>query len=394
MKQYQSLISQLPNYDLKNQRVFLRADLNVLSDGKITNDYRLKALLPTIDLILKKGGKIILATHIGRPTEYDAQLTTYHLVSWLSKNGYQIDFADSPDQAIIKSHESPHSLIMLENLRFFAGEQNGDERFAKLLAASADYYVNDAFGLIHRDDTSITLLPELFPPDERTIGLLIEKEIKELNKLINQPKKPFVLILGGAKLKTKIPLIRSLTPLVDQILLCPALVFTFLKADGKEVGKSLIDATLIDEARAIINEAMQNNTKVALPVDYQVAANSIDGPLRIVNADEFSSTDVGVSIGPKTVDQFGTIIGEAQTVFFNGVPGFLDRPETLEGVHGILNALNKSNGYTVIGGGDTVAAAFKLDATQSIDFISTGGGATLAYLAGERLPGLLPFLQA
>ncbi len=394
MVRYSSIKSHLHSFDLKNQRIFLRADLNVLSaEGKIKNDFRLQAILPTIDLILKKGGKIILATHIDRPKKYDANLSTKHLIAWFCKQGYEIDFAENPDQATIKSNESPSAIILLENLRFFAGEQTHDERFAQLLAASADYYVNDAFGLVHRKDTSITLLPELFPFDRRTVGLLIEKELTELHKLLDKPAQPFVLILGGAKLNTKIPLLRSLISLVDTIILCPAIVFTFLKAEGEAVGKSFVEDALLDEARKILDHAEKKKVKIVLPIDYQIAHNELDGPLSYIDTDSFSENDIGISIGPKTSDLFYNYIVSAQTLFFNGLPGFIDRPETLLGAQKIFSAIGDSKGYTVVGGGDTVAAAYKLKSTNHIDFLSTGGGATLAYLVGEKLPGLEVFIR-
>ena len=345
MTRYSSLKSHLHSFDLKNQRVFLRADLNVISpEGKIKNDFRLQAILPTINLILKKGGKIVLATHIDRPKKYDANLSTHHLISWFCKYGYEIDFAENPDQAAIKSNESPASIILLENLRFFTGEQTHDERFAQLLAASADYYVNDAFGLLHRQDTSITLLPELFPFDRRTVGLLIEKELTGLNKLLDKPAHPFILILGGAKLNAKIPLLRSLISLVDTILLCPAIAFTFLKAEGKSVGKSFIENALLDEARDILNHAQEKKVKIVLPVDYQVARDELGGPLGYIDTDSFSENDIGISIGPRTTDLFHNYIVSAQTLFFNGLPGFIDRLETLLGAQSIFKAIVNTKG--------------------------------------------------
>ncbi|MEX0940722.1 MAG: phosphoglycerate kinase [Candidatus Babeliales bacterium] len=383
------LHSHLNSFNLEKQRIFVRADLNVpLEKGHIKNDFRLQEIRPTLDLILKKKGKIILATHLGRPDGYDANLSTYHLVSWFAQHNYQIDFAENPDEAAIKSYEKPHHIVLLENLRFFKGEQESDDRFARLLAACADYYVNDAFGMLHRTETSITLLPKLFASTKRTIGLLIEKELKELNKIRYNPQRPFVVMLGGAKIKTKLPLIKKLLLRADTILLCPPLVFTFLKAQGKETGKSLTDEKYIDEAKNIIALAEQNNAALIFPTDYQVAEPTKNGSLSIKTIDEFMPSTFGIAIGPKSIEKYKEYLASAQTIFFNGFMGFLDRPETLQASKELVNVMQKSNAYTVIGGGDTVAAVQKLNLGHGINFLSSGGGATLSYIAGEQLPGL------
>lgn len=394
MNRYHSLRSSLPTLDIQDQRVFLRADLNIpLPKGVIIHDYRLQALLPTIDLIMHKGGKIILATHIGRPKNYEAHLSTYHLVSWFCKRGYEIDFAENPDQAVIKSNEKNNAIVLLENLRFFYGEQHQDTKFAQALAASADFYVNDAFGTVHRKDTSITILPLLFPPEKRTIGLLIQKELHGLNPLYENPKRPFVTLIGGAKIETKLPLVENLLLHTDTICLCPAIVFTFLKALGKPVGKSLVDEKQLNNARQIISQAHHLKKELLFPLDYQIAQKTFDGPLFYENADSFPADGIGISIGPKTIELWSKKIMSAQTIFFNGLMGFSEKSETLDGMQAIFQAMAGSDGYSVLAGGDTVATAQALGFQEKIDVLSTGGGATLAYLAGETMPGLEPFFH-
>jgi phosphoglycerate kinase len=389
-----SLTSLLPSLSLHNKRVFLRADLNVpLKNGSIIDDYRLQALLPTIDLIQKKGGKIILATHIGRPKGFDGMLSTQHVLPWFKKADYKITYEADLAAAVTKSYHDFDTILLLENMRFFPGEKNHDPLFAQQLADLGDYYVNDAFALLHRADTSITMVPELFAPNHRTIGLLIEKELAMLNNLLENPAKPFVLILGGGKVADKLPILYSLIDTVDVILLGPAIVCTFLKAHNKPVGKSLVDDTQLESCNQFIVDAHQRNIKIVFPVDYLIAHETFNGSLSYTNADEFPADAVSVSIGPKTAQIFAQEISRAGTIFFNGLMGTTQRPETLNEVNTLFHAMADSSGTSIVGGGDSVAAAQLLNVANSLDFLSTGGGATLAYLAGEDLPGLSVFID-
>lgn len=382
-------ISQLPHADLSHKRVFVRADLNVpLDKGIITNDYRLRALKPTLDLILRKGGKIILATHIGRPTGVDESLSTKHLIPWFTKHGYNVHFESDLIQAKHASHKKWNSILLLENLRFFPGEKQEDANFTKLLAQTADYYVNDAFATLHRHDASVTKLPLLFDQHHRTIGLLIEQELRSLSKLIDKPEHPFVLILGGGKVADKLPLLYNMLGKVDVFLLNPAIVFSFMLALGKNTGKSLVDPSQQQSILTFMRDAQANGTQIILPVDYQIASNTFEGPLSLTQTDEIPDNGVGISIGPKTQALFRSHILKAKTIFFNGLPGDDTRPDTLHGAHALFKAMADSEGYSVIGGGDSVGIAENLGLTDKIDYLSTGGGATLAYLAGQPLPGL------
>ena len=383
------LTFKLKDFQLKNKRVFLRADLNVpIKNGNILDDFRLEQILPTIDLIQKNEGKVILATHIDRPKKYDPNLSTKNLIIWFEKNGYKIDFEGNINDAIKKSFTDFDKILLLENLRFFEGEQKQSNEFAQSLAKLSDFYVNDAFGLLHRNDTSITLLPKLFNKENRTIGLLVEKELEILGKITKKTDHPFLIILGGGKVPDKIELLANLINKVDGILLCPAIVFTFLKNQNKNVGKSLIDNESLNIVNTIEQKIKSNNSKLLLPLDYIVAKDSLAGPLSTIDVENFSNDDIGISIGPKTAQLFNEDIEKARLIFFNGLPGFLDRKETLENIKSIFDAMSKSKAYTIIAGGDSVAAARLLGYQNNFNHLSTGGGAVLAYLSGKELPGL------
>ncbi len=259
--------SHLQTFDLEQQRIFLRADLNVpLSNNTILNDHKLKALLPTIDLIKKKGGKIILATHIGRPRGRDASLSTEHMVPWFTKRGYAVRFEPDLSKVAALSRNHFDEIVLLENLRFFPGEQSDDQAFAHVLFPLADYYVNDAFALLHRHDTSITLLPALFSPQKKTFGLLVEQEFKALNKLKENPPRPFVIVCGGGKVNDKLPLLQAMLATAQTFLLCPAIVFTFMKAQGHRVGKSLVDNSALQAVAAMITKAEKEGVRLVFDV--------------------------------------------------------------------------------------------------------------------------------
>jgi len=383
------LESKLNGLDLTGKRVLLRADLNVpLRNGKILDDYRLHKLLPTLNLIGQKGGSVVLITHIGRPDTVDPALSTKQLIPWFENRGYQIVFASTIEDAHKKFDEG-NRLVLLENLRFFPGEKGKDSKFAQGLATLGNYYVNDAFATMHRDDTSITLAPKYFPFERRTIGLLVQQELETLNKLLHDPKQPFTLIIGGGKVQTKLPLLFNLIDKIDMLFLCPAIVFSFSKAQGEPVGKSLIDDTALDLCREIMNTAKVNNIKLFFPIDYQIAMNGFDGPLSYVPANEIPDNGVGISIGPQTVDFWTKELSKPKTILYNGLMGNVERKETLEGACGLFRAMAQTKAHTIIAGGDSVAAANFCNVMGDIEWCSTGGGATIAYLSGEVLPGLI-----
>lgn len=390
------LHSALPSAQLAQQRVFLRADLNVpLHGSTILDDYRLCSILPTIQLIQQRGGKVILATHLGRPHGIDPLFSTRLLIPWFEQRGFSIHFASDLDAAYDASFAQPQALLLLENLRFFDGEKSLDHQFAQKLARLADYYVHDAFGLAHESAASITIVPTLFAPDKRTIGLLIEKELHELNQLLDNPRKPFVLIIGGNKIEEKLPLIKALIPKVDTILLCPALVFTVLKSLGKPVGKSLVEASALAISTEIMTYAKNHNVPILFPEDYTVTKENFEGELlpNPVAAQQFPDDAYGMTIGPKTEKLWKDIIKNAHTIFYNGLMGDMTRTNTLHSTKTLFTAMSEAQGVSIVGGGDTVAAARTLGYASKLSYLSTGGGATLAYLSGAPMPSLALFLQ-
>jgi phosphoglycerate kinase len=386
------LTSFLPEMNLKDKTVLLRADLNVpLENGKVLNDFRLKALLPTLDLLSQKEAKILLVSHIGRPEKKDPNLSTQHLLDWLRDHHYDAIFADSIEKAhdLLKDSQS---FVLLENIRFWPEEKSSDNSLAQKLKDISEYYVMDAFGSTHRNDTSITLLPSLYEPEKRTIGLLVEKELKELNKLIETPRQPFIMYLGGAKIKTKLPLLEHMLDKITTCALLPPLSFTFQKAQGASTGVSLIDEKLIPQAQEIIEKAQQLKKFLLFPPDYFVAENW-ETQTHVIRADSFTNRDMGITMGPKTINFYAQESHHTHTIFINGLPGDLRYPHTLQSAYDLcLEICASSLAYKVAAGGDTISMIqeFKLDGC--FDFLSTGGGATLTYLSGKELPGLLPFL--
>ncbi len=380
--------SPLPQTDLFQKRVFVQADLNVpLDKGQIVSDFRLQEILPTIDLILAKQGKIILATHIDRPQKYDPTLSTSNLVPWFEKKGYTITFESDLAKAHQKSFHDPKSILLLDNLRFYPGEKEKSESFAQQLAQLADFYVNDAFGTLARTDCSVLALPSLFSPEKRCYGLLIEKELRNAQKLLH-PVRPYTVLIGGNKLSDKIPLIYSLIPKIDTLILLPAVVFSFLKAAGKNIGASLVDPVLFEECKKILALAAHHKVTVFFPLDYRVCTNDKKSELIVKDEHNFGKDDSGITIGPKTEQLLQKIILESKTIFYNGLMGFLDSPETLIGIKTIFTVMSQANGYSVIGGGDATAAAYGLGFKDKIGYLSTGGGALIAYLADQKMPAL------
>jgi phosphoglycerate kinase len=338
---YAHMHSPLTRWNLAHKHVFLRADLNVpLEQGKILDDSRLRAIQPTLDYILAQGGRITLACHLGRPTGYDPQLSTAQLKPWFAAAGYD------------------ERVTLYENLRFFA-EQPENSAFAQQLASGIDYYINDAFASCHRTGTSLTLLPKLFDKAHRGIGLLIEKELKTLSKIKYHAEKPFVLILGGGKGEEKLRFLEAMLPRINTALLCPLLSQAYTG----------------------------NNPAVHKPADYLVGS-SWHGPYSYKKSSEITPQDIIVAIGPETVAAWKPIIMNAHTIFFNGPMGDLTNPATTRELQAVLQSVAQSAAFSVIGGGSSVAALHLFDLVDQVDFCSTGGGATLAYLSDQPLPAL------
>ena len=375
-------------WDCTHKRVFLRADLNVpLKNTTILSDARLKAIQPTLNALLAKDAIVILATHIGNPKNKESHLSTQLLMPWFEKQGYHIQYiSDLSTASTLSRSSTAKTILLLENVRFYKGEKDHSIAFAKELAQLADFYINDAFGTLHRNDTSITLLAEQFPFEKRSIGLLVAQELQILNALLKKPAHPFILILGGSKLETKIPVIENLLSLIDAVILLPAIVFTFMKAQGISVGKSLVDDSLLEKCSHILKET----DKIIFPIDFQVAENSVDGPLSITK--KIMPHQIGISTGPKSLTIYKDYIQKAGTILFNGPMGFMEKPKTTIYTKELLEEIRKSSGTSVVAGGDSVGFVEQY-AIKGIDNLIVGGGSALYFLAGLELPGLVPFLK-
>ena len=380
--------------DLKGKRVFIRADFNVPFDenGNITDDTRIRSTLPTINYALDAGAKVILASHLGRPkgkpdSKYSLAPVATRLSRLLSK---EVQFAKDcigPDVEHFVKSMRPGDVLLLENLRFHAEEEKNDEGFSKALAAFTDVFVNDAFGTAHRAHAStfgITRHVKI-----SVAGFLMKKEITYLQKAVANPVRPFVAILGGAKVSGKIGVIENLKDKVDKVIVGGAMAFTFNKAWGDEVGSSLVEPDMLETAMRIRNSARDKGVKFYLPVDFVVAENMSDGAeTKIVTSQEIPKGWVGLDIGPATVRLFAEAIQDAKTIIWNGPMGMFEKDAYSRGTFAIARAVADAYATTIVGGGDTDVAVHKAGVSDSITFISTGGGASLELLEGKVLPGL------
>ncbi len=387
----------LHTWSIHQKRVFLRADLNIpLLHGVIQNDFRLKRILPTLDLLLEKGATILLATHLGRPTQYDPAYSTKPIATWLQQRNYNAQFIPfEPTGYIIPTIQHEHGAVyVLDNLRFFPGETACDPLFAKLLHSYADFNVMDAFGVIHKESASTTLLSGLYPSTHRSIGILIAEEFHGLKPLLDE-KKPLLALLGGSKIRTKLPLLQALINHRRHVsvFVGPALVFTLLKSQHQPVGASLVDDSLDTTARAIMNAAHNSTYQLYLSRDYISANKTLAGTLIEHNAEAFGPDMIGITIGPQTLTILKPIIDAAPLIFCNAAMGLPERPQTMEPLKELIRMITASNGYTVAAGGTTIQTAQETGNLDAWVFCSTGGSAALAILALQPLPGLRHFPQ-
>jgi len=386
---YNHVSSHLPEYNVSGQRVLVRADLNVpLLNSAIASDYKLQKLLPTLEYIKKQQGIIILATHMGRPTTYDPALSTRILLPWFSQHQYTTHFCSAFEEAhLIRNVD----IILLENTRFFAGEKPAQRAFAQQLAQLGDYFVQDAFASLHNTDASITIITTLMASNKHTISFLIEEE---LNMLGHIPDYSLTMIVGGKKVASKVAYIRAMLDKIHTLVLLPPLVFTFLKARNEPVGQSYLDLAALPICIEIMQEAAIRNINVIMPHDYLITRNSTDAPLLSSPVTYLQTNDIGITCGPRTVSTIAQLCKTTtNTIIVNGLMGFLERPETLTGMRAILHATTTAPTKTIIGGGDTVALIEQMHMLNAFSYVSTGGGALLAYLAGSPLPGLAPFIE-
>jgi phosphoglycerate kinase len=387
----------LSTIDVAGKRVFLRCDLNVpLKEGVIKDDGRIKASLPTIQTLLEKGASLVIAAHLGRPKgEAKPELSLAPVAKRLAELlGREVKFTGEVTGAAVT--ETAQSLkageiLLLENIRFSAAETSKEESeraaFAAELAQLADFYVGDGFGAVHRKHASVFDLPKLLP---HAAGKLVAAEVEVLKKLTQNPERPYGVVLGGAKVSDKLGVIENLLGKVDVLAIGGGMVFTFLKAQGKEIGTSLVEAEMLDVVKGLIATAEKNGVKLLLPTDIVVApAFAADATPTLVAADAIPADQMGLDIGPVSAAAFAAEIAKCKTVFWNGPMGVFEFPNFAAGTKVVAQALTEVSGISVVGGGDSAAAVRALGfADSQFGYISTGGGASLEYLEGKELPGL------
>jgi len=378
--------------DLAKRRVFVRADLNApLDHGTVTDDTRVRAVVPTIQYALKAGASIVLASHLGRPKgkvapEFSLRPIAERLDSLLDQH---VELA--PDCVGAETTEraralSPGQVLLLENLRFHPEEEANDDGFARALAALAECYVNDAFAAAHRAHASIAAITKHLQP--AAAGLLMQQELAALGRILESPEKPLVAILGGAKVSDKLTLVEHLLDRVDALLIGGGMAFTFLSALGHAVGRSLVEGEQLETARRTLDAARRRGVALVLPVDAVVADGLESAQGRAVGIREIPAGQMGLDIGPRTVERFTKALSGARTIVWNGPMGVFERPPFAAGTLALARAVAGSPAFTVIGGGDTVAAVTQAGVAERIGYISTAGGAFLEFLEGRTLPGV------
>ena len=383
--------------DVKGKKVLVRVDFNVPlskeNNEEIADDTRIKAALPTIDYLLENDAKVILMSHLGRPKgEAKPEFALKPVADWL-ENHYKdkFHFFPSPEVADDKVKEEVENLkegevCLIENTRYVAGETKNDPEFAKKLASLADLYVNDAFGTSHRAHASNVGVASILPS---AVGFLIEKEIDVMGKALEAPEHPFVSILGGAKVSDKIGVIENLITKVDTILIGGGMAYTFLKAQGKEIGKSLLEEDKMDLSLELIKKAEENNVEILLPVDVVIADEIKAGiETEVVDIDSIPEDKEALDIGPKTAELFASKIKNAKTVVWNGPMGVFEVKEFANGTNKVAESLAESDAITIVGGGDSALAIELAGLKDKITHVSTGGGASLEFLEGKDLPGI------
>jgi phosphoglycerate kinase len=384
--------------DLRDKRVFVRADLNApLEGGAVSDDTRLTAVVPTIRRALAGGASVVLASHLGRPKgTRDAKYSLAPIAERMTALlGQPVPLA--PDcigaaTASLAKGLGPGQVLLLENLRFHPEEEANDDGFARELASLADCYVNDAFAAAHRAHASIAAITHYLQP--AAAGLLMQSELEALGRILEAPQRPLVAILGGAKVSDKVTLVEHLLERVDALLIGGGMAFTFLHALGHGVGRSLLEADRVETARRVLDAARRRGVQLVLPVDAVVATGLDAASGRAVGIRDIPADQMGLDIGPRTVERFAAVLKTAGTIVWNGPMGVFERPPFAGGTLGIARAVASASAFSVIGGGDTVAAVNQAGVAERIGYISTAGGAFLEFLEGRTLPGVEALTEA
>lgn len=393
----------IDDFNFSNQRVLIRVDFNVPLDKnlQVTDDTRIKATIPTIQKILQDGGSVILMSHLGRPKKGPAEeFSLRHTISAIQRHlGKEVLFADDcigESAYTLSKSLSKGKVLLLENLRFYAEEEAGDEQFAQKLAMHGDFYVNDAFGTAHRAHASTAIIAKFFP-GKKAFGYVMANEIRNVSRVLQATEKPVTAIIGGAKVSTKLGIIQNLLQRANNIIIGGGMAYTFVKALGGNVGKSLVEDDLLEKAKEILDEAKRMGVAIILPVDSVNSSEfSENGEVCITAIDSIPDQMMGLDVGPETIRKYHEVLSNSKVILWNGPVGVFEMKRfekgTLE-LGKMIAEATKSGAFTLVGGGDSVAAVKKFSLEDQVSYVSTGGGAMLEYLEGITLPGIAAILN-
>jgi len=387
----------IDDYNFEGKKAIVRVDFNVPLNDKfeVTDDNRIQAAAPTIKALLEKGAAVILMSHLGRPKAQEEEFSLKHVIPVLTKIiDREVQFANDciGEEAQEKAANlKAGDVLLLENLRYHAEEKKGDRDFAQKLADLADVYVNDAFGTAHRAHASTTVIAKFFPND-KMFGYIMENELKSLEKVLKKPENPFTAILGGAKVSSKITVIEQLLDKVDRLIIVGGMTYTFVKAQGGNIGNSLVENDYIETAKKVLKIAKEKGIELHFPTDSVVGNNfANDAEKKVTESDEIPDGWMGMDIGPKAIKELSEVIESSKTVLWNGPAGVFEMDNFAEGTIELAKALvraTKKGAFTLVGGGDSVAAIKKYKLEDEVSYVSTGGGAMLEFLEGKSLPGI------